>query len=140
MRKHTDIYEKSESPFILACGPHCQPFSLSVMKRCGPHALVRCVTNEGVLTFRCFPSKSQLKNTHEKFEYFHIYVQMFCKRIFIQALEIQRFCMAAITFEGFCSKEQTKGLFHFELRGNRSRCEPFMKAVQRQAGKPQRDT
>lgn len=24
--------------------------------------LLRCVTNEGVLTFRCFPAKSQLKN------------------------------------------------------------------------------
>ncbi len=56
-----DIYEKSESPFILACGPHFLSFSLSVMTRCGTHALVSCVTNEGVLTFRCFPSKSRLK-------------------------------------------------------------------------------
>lgn len=56
------IYEKSESPLILACGPHFLSFSLSVMTRCGTHALVRCVTNEGVLTFRCFPSKSQLQN------------------------------------------------------------------------------
>lgn len=53
--------EKSESPFILVCGPHFLSFSLSVMTRCGTHALVRCVTNEGVLTFRCFPSKSQFK-------------------------------------------------------------------------------
>lgn len=36
-------------------------FCLSVMTRCATDALVMWVTNEGVLTFRCFPSTSRLK-------------------------------------------------------------------------------
>lgn len=142
-----DIYEKSESPFIRACGPHFLSFSLSVLTQCGTHALVRCVTNEGVLTFRCFPSKSQLRNSihvsteKEKQIWIcsvqHVYVPMFFQRIFIYTRPPSK--SSAITWR-VCSEERTKGLFHFKLRENRSRCESFMKAVLRQADKPQRDT
>lgn len=47
---------------------------------------------------------------------------------------------AVITWRFFVVRSKQKSLFHFELRGKRSRCELSMKTVQRQAQKPQRDT
>lgn len=60
--------QESESPLFLACCPRFFSFPLSVMTRYDTFALVRRVTNEGVLTFRCFPSKSHLTNRNASTE------------------------------------------------------------------------
>lgn len=48
--------------FILPSGPHFLSFSLSVMTWCDTHTLAGCLSNEGVLTFRCFPSQLAHQN------------------------------------------------------------------------------
>lgn len=111
--------EKSESPFILACGPHFWAFSLSVMTWCGTHTLVGCVTNEGVLTFRCFPSKSQLKNRHIIHRGLSNlvplpHVHMFFKRTILFA---RPKCFSAVARTGgFVLRSKQKGLVSFQAQ------------------------
>lgn len=108
------------------------------------HAFVRRLTNEGVLTFRCFLSKSWLKgwNIWGEKTIMRIHFSTDLQTNYVQHVGpgCKRLRVAARFFTRRKQKKKKKRLFHFELRGNRSRCELFMKAVQRQAGKPQRNT
>lgn len=98
------------------------------MIRCGTHALVRWVTNEGVLTFRCFPSKSQLKNREKtqreenRVEFWACSLLQFTSRCSLRRIIIYTkptrgrwYSVVPVTCR-FCYKEQTKCLFHLRAQ------------------------